>query len=457
MTANCDVLVLGGGPAGLATAMRLARRGWSVVVLEASAYQTPRAGETLGGELRPLLQDLGVWDAFCALEHRPFRGVRSAWGTSEPAERASILHPYGDGWHVDRRQVDAMLATCAAEAGVDVRRAATARGLHADSEGWVATLADGTACRARFVVEASGRGAPATATAIAERRWIRLDRQVALVARTTAPTVPVEPELLLETVENGWWYSVPQPDGALLLALATDADLLPARGGAALADFVRATLPAAPLTHRRCAGTSLAGAVFIVRSETGVLVPDRGLRWRAVGDAALGLDFLAGDGVVRALRAAARAAHDIDRQLAGAASQDSTPPTALLADSLQLRQRYYHVERRWPTAPFWARRQPPNWQDAPLVLAPTQLVQRSGSAKASAAQWAPVEALVPPSALREVMDLLSVAQPAHVALAVLARAVPLPPRQLLAGLQLLLRDGWLTVVDPAAPTDGLGS
>jgi len=56
-----DVVVAGGGPAGSATALDLSRRGFRVMLIEQSAYESFRVGETLPPEIRRLLTELGGW------------------------------------------------------------------------------------------------------------------------------------------------------------------------------------------------------------------------------------------------------------------------------------------------------------------------------------------------------------------------------------------------------------
>jgi flavin-dependent dehydrogenase len=442
---DCDVLVLGGGPAGLATGIALSRLGRSVVVLERTRYERPRAGETFAGGLRLLLQAIGAWDEFPSIEPIPFRGVRSSWGAPELSEHSSAFQPFEDGWHVDRARFDRLLVRCAERAGVVVEQGAGSCSLTWSEGRWRARPEAGDEVSGRLLVDASGRGAPASALHIVDRRWRRADRQIALLGTMTKPARAIEPTLLLEAVEDGWWYSVPQPEGALLAVLVTDGDLLPARGRSALAEHFSVRLGRSVHTAERAAGATLSAQPWIVRSDSGLLVPDRGRAWRAVGDAAMACDPLAGDGVLRALRAAIEAAPEIDRQLADpdAAPTDAETMPDRFRAYLELRGRYYQREARWPDSPFWARRRPIDFQAAPLFLDPLRVLQWDG-APLPRERVAPVEGLIPLYALRALLARLRNPMPAHQALAFLRSAAPVGDRQLLVGLQQLVALGCLS-------------
>jgi len=91
-----------------------------VVVLERAAIGW-KAGETFGPRVRLLLAELGAEEAPAV----PFRGVRSAWGSSELIDRPSLVHPLGEGWHVDRARFEGTLERMAVASR---RRSAARRG-----------------------------------------------------------------------------------------------------------------------------------------------------------------------------------------------------------------------------------------------------------------------------------------------------------------------------------------
>ena len=117
-----DVAILGGGPAGSATALALKQRdpALRVALIEKTGYSALRVGESLPPPARALLTRLGVWEAFVRSSPLNSYGTRAAWGSAELHDNEFIFSPYGNGWHVDRRQFDAILAEEASRAGVEL-------------------------------------------------------------------------------------------------------------------------------------------------------------------------------------------------------------------------------------------------------------------------------------------------------------------------------------------------
>jgi flavin-dependent dehydrogenase len=114
-----DLLVAGGGPVGLATALYARRAGLSVVVAEPRAGAIDKAcGEGLmPGALRAL-RDLGV-----DLQGSPFRGIRYLAGD----RRAEALFQSGPGLGVRRTALHAALRQAVAKHGVEILQRSVTR------------------------------------------------------------------------------------------------------------------------------------------------------------------------------------------------------------------------------------------------------------------------------------------------------------------------------------------
>src|SRR5437588_12938894 len=76
-TSTYDALIIGGGPAGAATALSLARAGWTVALVERKAFPRRKVcGEYLSASNWPLLERLGVAEEFDRQAGPPVRRVR---------------------------------------------------------------------------------------------------------------------------------------------------------------------------------------------------------------------------------------------------------------------------------------------------------------------------------------------------------------------------------------------
>lgn len=247
---DVDVLVVGGGPAGSACAVRLARGGARVAIVEASDFSRFRIGETVEPSVRPLLAKLGVDVAADCKWSAPSTGIVAAWGQSSSAHRPSAFNPYGRGWRVDRKAFDHVLFDRARDGGslafTKSRPTSGAR----SSGAWGFTLDTPLGPihgRAAWIVAATGRSASAPFSPSRKRLW--LDRLVGIAliadaggrARSDIPA-----PALVEAAPCGWWYAATIPNGGKLAVFFTDGDLLP-RGKRDLEEFLRDQLVRSPL------------------------------------------------------------------------------------------------------------------------------------------------------------------------------------------------------------------
>jgi flavin-dependent dehydrogenase len=443
-----DVAVVGGGPAGAGLAGALARRGRRVIVLERTRYAEPRIGETFGGEIAPGLRALGAWETMATFGRGqvPFRAVQAAWGTDTVEERLSIVHPLGEGWHVDRARFDERLAAWAEEAGAVVRRGAGTCAAARAEGGFAVIPRHGVPVLARYLVDASGRGAPASAR-LGGRRWVASDRQVALIARSPrAAADDPGTHVLVESVSDGFWYTAPQPDGGLVVVFLTDADLAPAGARATLPARFLAALARTTHTAARVQAIGPGVKVTLARADSGRLVPDRAAGLRALGDAAMSSDPLGGNGVHRALRAAAEAVEEIDAELGGSPPAPSNVERRF-ARYVDRRASYYALETRWPDEPFWARRRPIDWRRTPITLDPRTPIR--WAEELSPRALAPVEALLPPRAVAQLRaHLAGDSVPAQTALARIRPLAPQGDRRLVIAVQMLIDRG---AIEAGAP------
>lgn len=308
-----DVVVVGGGPAGAATAIGLARRGVDVLVLDRARFPRDKpCGEFLSPAGVPLLEALGAAGAVEAAGARRLDRVRIV----VHGEPVDLAFPDGDdgpawGYALSRRRLDAALLETARSAGAEVSEGALVEAPLTAGDGvrGVAVRdADGGARReiaARVVVGAGGRNDPVARALGLQRRGSR--RRYDLLAHWEPAGDPGEAEDVCELRVIGDRYVAAAPvEGGRtnVNGVASQAILRAHPDPGALYD---AWVEADPALSRWTAGRSRGPveASDVTPLATPTAVADGAV---LVGDAALFIDPFTGQGLYLALAGASMAA-----------------------------------------------------------------------------------------------------------------------------------------------------
>ncbi len=363
------IVIVGGGPAGAVAAITLLGRGHEVTVLEANLESLRKMGECLSPGANEMLRTLGLLDSMEADGHLPSLGNRAFWGKVAPVERDFLFGTKGGGWHLDRRRFENDLAEIARVAGVRWRTGHRVRVFHRERDLWqlqVDSPEEAVQLESDFVIDATGR-TRALARKLGTVHFARLpeggpDRLLGLAATFAAPD-PLQRDqaglrdrfTVVEATETGWWYSALLGDGSLVVAAMTDADLLP-KGDPWTMLLARAQQTQSRIEQH---GGQLESAPTARSAAGSRLDQAHGVRWLAVGDAALAFDPLSSYGITSAMGTSYYAAHAIADTFAG--DRKALPIYQALLDQtweryLQQHAEHYAIEKRWPGATFWSRR-----------------------------------------------------------------------------------------------------
>jgi flavin-dependent dehydrogenase len=352
-----DVAIVGGGPGGSATALGLRAHApsLSVVLIEASRYETARIGETLPPPARSILEHLGVWGAFQAQRHREVHHTTAVWGTAVPVDNHFIYMPANKGWQLDRMAFDAMLAGQTESQGAALRLNTRLLQTEKVNGSWRLTLSSGDTLSAKFIVDATG------GVAVLARRlgahFVDSDRLVGIARFFEG--AGGDPRTMVEAFEDGWWYTAGLPNGSRVIACMTDADLA-RRVGLRKKNQWRRMLAAMPHVGAMLQGSKPCSPVIVRSSQSRRLDPAAGDDWLAVGDSASRFDPLSSQGIVKALRSGVFAAYAISDLLIRYDDSGLGRYRRYVLEEFKsytaTRLKYYREEQRWPSSEFWRRR-----------------------------------------------------------------------------------------------------
>ncbi len=341
------LVILGAGPAGAATALGLRRLGYPVTLV--SEWRRFAALEGVSLRVLEALRGAGLEQALAQGALASQRQV--SWNGQQHAQNIEYL--------LDRPSFDRGLREDLRRAGVEVIEGRVLS-VQSSATGHRIEIQGREPLQADFLIEARGRQAPALG------KGLRGPATVSLLNRWQG--APGSTASAVESLEQGWAWMARRADGQCYWQWTVDvaSATLPAK--ALLLDYCRQQRAASALARAFFADTVQLDLQLHARSSTAILSSQVcGDNWIRVGDAAMAVDPLSGNGIFQSLSSALQAPVVINTLL-------RKPERAALAQGFHQRRveqlflrfarigrDFYADEQRWPQQPFWqARRQ---WPD----------------------------------------------------------------------------------------------
>tara|TARA_R110002049_G_scaffold300266_5_gene490992 strand:- start:3897 stop:5252 length:1356 start_codon:yes stop_codon:yes gene_type:complete len=326
LSSDCDVLVIGGGPAGSTAAALLAERGYAVTLLEKAHHPRFHIGESLIPANLPLLEKLGVADEVRAI------GMEK-WG-------AEFVSPWHDNkqvyefagamdksmpmaYQIRRSEFDEILIRNASR-----KNARVVEGCQVQN---VAFLADNTgaevkACHedgsietvhARFILDASGRDTFLGNHFKAKKRN-KKHNSAAIYGHFSGverPEGKTAGNITLYWFDHGWFWLIPLIDGTTSVGVVVWPYYLKTRKNKSLERFLQETIALCEPLNIRLKNAKLTTAVEATGNYAYQCDRSHGRNYLLLGDAYTFIDPVFSSGVLLAMKSAFVGADTVEQCL----------------------------------------------------------------------------------------------------------------------------------------------
>ena len=262
----CDVLVIGGGPAGATAAALLAARGRDVVLLEKQAHPRFQIGESLLPRNLAIFERLGVSAAVDAIGvcKRGAEFVSDTTGQSVAFPfSVSVRRGPAHAYQVQRAAFDKILFDNAVAKGARGFERTRALAVEPGPYGRQVVRAHGDAAWAehrflpRYILDASGRDG-FLAHALGNRQSDKRHNSASVFAHyrgAEARTGAREGYISVHLAEDGWFWLIPLPDGVMSVGFVGAATAFKGRAGP-LATLLDERIAASPTVGARMHGAT---------------------------------------------------------------------------------------------------------------------------------------------------------------------------------------------------------
>lgn len=352
------IIIVGAGPAGLATSLTLSAYNISHCIIDANAAATLKLGDALPPNAKPLLQQLGILHLLDSTYHIPYYGNQSIWGSNSLHQKEFIEGLHGHGYLLDRMHFENQLRELVVKNQTPFYNGFHVKKVVQKEHNIEVNIQNNTTNKkleGNYMVDATGRKASVCRHLGIQKK--ELDSQFT-ISFWHQLSHKIPRQIWIEATENGWWYLAPNTQNQVNCMFFTLKELIPDKNEIPtfLENELQKTLQiqqiiqptSQELSEHKC-----------MPSGTSYLEQPYGNKWIAVGDAAFSYDPISSYGITSALASGYYAGHALASKLAN--ENDAFPSYRYVLENgakayLQKLKHQYKIETRWSDSYYWRNR-----------------------------------------------------------------------------------------------------
>ncbi|WP_299245830.1 NAD(P)/FAD-dependent oxidoreductase [uncultured Aquimarina sp.] len=349
------VVIVGGGPAGIATSLTLSSIGISNCIIEATIEPTKKCGEAIPPNAKPILKQLGIQHLIEHPRHIKYYGNKVCWGSEDLEQKEFIRGIHGYGYLLDRLYFEKQLRKQVKKNGTafyeGYKLNTVSRG-KSSIEAVISNTQNEITINGSYIVDGTGRKA-----SVCRKLGIyktAIDSQFAITFSVKTLSI-IANEIIVETTENGWWYVAPEGNNQYTLMFFTTKDLIPKKKE--LEMFLeKELLHLKHISKILNPMTCNFEKIRIMPAGTSCLDIPYGDRWIAVGDAAYAYDPVSSYGITSALASGFYAGKALASYFLG--KEDAMLVYRYILENafqsyMEKLTKYYSTETKWKESMYW--------------------------------------------------------------------------------------------------------